>query len=537
MDVLSWSSCLKYAVLALLLAGLFWTCARKLPPVLQQCGFKSIRMLRLYGRKDNMLFQRYFLLALALILTSGLLGISFLFLGPKLASAISLLPFVFFCLLFWWIDRKYALRVPLQEQRRQFRLEIVFFFLLAVVLYFAIVLLNVLDYVIAKELFTAWKYVVLSLMPFLLPLLAAAANGILSGCENIWTKRHVMHAQAKLKEEMAVSIVIAGNCGTAVIKSALCAMLSEKYAVCCVNDGENKLDGTAEFVEKLQTKSLQFFIAEADGKYTGETAALCSMLHPQYAILAEACPAGLEGITDDPLTVRNEVFDCMGEEGLVVAFADDLASMPKDHACRVRNLDHDAVKNVVCGREDVSFMLELCGESISIHSKALGAFSAKYIAAAAAMALELGVSAEQICAAVEGMDRVPHCMEVFERENITVLDFGACAHLHDAALAMEFLAGFQGRKIVVTPGMVELGVLEEGTNKAFGKIIAGADSLILIGDTLAGVIRDAALEAGLSKDSISVVPTYRKAGAAVHACAQGDDVFLLLRVTVDDLGL
>lgn len=537
MDVLSWSSCLKYAVLALLLAALFWTCARKLPPALQQCGFKSTRMLRLYSRKDNMLFQRYFLLALALILTSGLLGICFMFLGPKIASAVSLLPFVFFCLLFWWIDRNYSLRVPLQEQRRQFRLEIVFFFLLAVVLYFAIVLLNVLDYMIAKDLFTAWKYVVLSLMPFLLPLLAAAANGICSGCENVWAQRHVMHAQEKLKEETADAIVIAGNCGTAVIKSALCAMLSEKYAVCCVNDGENKLVGTAEFIENLQTKNLQFFIAEANGKYTGETAALCTMLRPKYVILAEAYPAGLEGITDDPLSVRDEVFDCVGEECLVVAFEDDLAGMPANHACRVQTLNNDAVKDVVCGHEGVSFTLGLSEESIGLNAKTVGASSAKYIAAAAALALEIGVSEGQICAAVEGMDRVPHCMEVFERENITVLDFGTCAHLHDVTLAMEFLAGFQGRKIVVTPGMVELGVLEERTNTAFGKAIAGADSLILIGDTLAGVIRGAAVDAGLSADSISIVPTYRKAGATVRACAQTGDVFLLLRVTVDDLGL
>lgn len=49
-------------------------------------------------------------------------------------------------------------------------------------------------------------------------------------------------------------------------------------------------------------------------------------------------------------------------------------------------------------------------------------------------------------------------------------------------VAMDVLKSFSGRKIVVTPGMVELGAVEEQENRLFGENMAGvADFVYLVG--------------------------------------------------------
>ena len=65
---------------------------------------------------------------------------------------------------------------------------------------------------------------------------------------------------------------------------------------------------------------------------------------------------------------------------------------------------------------------------------------------------------------------------------ITVIDDAFNANPSGVRAAMEVLAGFEGRKVVVTPGMVELGDLEESENRAFGRVMSGvADTVMLIG--------------------------------------------------------
>ena len=110
------------------------------------------------------------------------------------------------------------------------------------------------------------------------------------------------------------------------------------------------------------------------------------------------------------------------------------------------------------------------------------------------------------------------------------MDDGYNCNVEGAKSALEVLALFEGRKCIVTPGIIECGILEKELNGELGKCIAKEhyDKVILVGDTLVGEVKDGYLAAGGEKEKITTVKTL---GAAQTLLAdwitEGDCVLFL----------
>ena len=90
------------------------------------------------------------------------------------------------------------------------------------------------------------------------------------------------------------------------------------------------------------------------------------------------------------------------------------------------------------------------------------------------------------------------------------------------------LRSFSGKKIVVTPGLVELGVLEESENRALGAELIGLDRIILVGETLVGAVKSGYLEAGGEEERLSIVPSLVAAQDVIkNEISKGDAVLFL----------
>ena len=94
--------------------------------------------------------------------------------------------------------------------------------------------------------------------------------------------------------------------------------------------------------------------------------------------------------------------------------------------------------------------------------------------------------------------------------------------------ALAVLRLFGGRKFVVTPGLVELGVLEEEENAALGEKLAGLDRVILVGATLVTAVKRGYLAAGGDAEKLTLVPTLAAAETLLsEELAEGDAVLFL----------
>lgn len=530
MEVFSLANTLEYALISLVLAGLFVVCSLKLTAILQQCGYKNKKTLKWYRRKDNMLFQRYLLLSLMLFLTSGLIGICFAFTGEAVAHRLALAPFAFFCPLFYYVDKKYALKVPIKETERLKRLALVHYFVLAVVIYILVAVINVIVYLADIELVSIWRYVPLSFLPLAVPFLLFVSNAADSVYENAQNKKYVTHAREKLLKSGAIKIGITGSFGKTSVKNILAAMLSEKYTVLSTPASYNTPMGIAKCVNEYTGEGYEVFIAEMGARNRGDIAELCALVEPQHSILTGVCGQHLEsfGDVENVLATKSEILSGTAAGGTVVIGEDEntLKITPDGTRETVFIGDKNCV-DIVCSKAGTEFSFAYDGRAFRLHTKLLGRHTARNIALAAALALKLGVCDEQIIAACEKLEYVPHRLEVISG-GVTVIDDSYNANIKGVADAIETLKLFDGEKTVVTPGIVELGVLEEKVNGELGALLVGLDHVILVGDTLVGAVKNGYLEAGGAPERIQVLPTLDAARDALTSILhQGDTVLFL----------
>ena len=99
-----------------------------------------------------------------------------------------------------------------------------------------------------------------------------------------------------------------------------------------------------------------------------------------------------------------------------------------------------------------------------------------------------------------------------------------------AKIAIDALKRFAGKKYIVTPGIVETGVLDKEINGELGALLAGAglDLIVLVGETQAKVIVDGYKAAGGDMDALRVVPSLQDATQLLQGkLAEGDCVLFM----------
>ncbi|MCD8372271.1 MAG: UDP-N-acetylmuramoyl-tripeptide--D-alanyl-D-alanine ligase [Clostridia bacterium] len=505
--------------------GLFLTLsAAKLLGLLQESGYSGKKMIKWLNKKGNMFFGRLALLGLLCFLSSGVIAVCFSFLG-QWSAIISLIPFAIFFCVFVYADKKIALRVPAVPTKRYKRLNIVLFMVCSIISYIFVTLLNLADYCWGEGLFTAVKYCVLAVLPLLLPVLVCLANVIAKIYEVPHNKGYIKKAKEKIKDSGIIVIGVTGSYAKTTEKYILDTMLSKKYRVLSTPRSHNTPIGIAMAVNTNNIGDYDVFIAEMGARNVGDIQELCEICPPDYAVVSGICPQHLEtfGTLQNIIKAKGEIISDTCKKAY---FAPDCAEYFKDYD--VEKGECGEVSDIAAGCGGTSFTLTLGGNSVRIKTKLLGEHCAYNIALAASLAYDLGVSLEDIASAAEGLDYVEHRLQLIQSGGVNILDDGYNANVKGARAALEVLSAFGGRKIVVTPGMVELGILEESENKELGRLLAGFDLVILVGDTLITPVKEGYLSAGGDPEKLIIKNTLKEAqGELKGKLKEGDTVLFL----------
>lgn len=85
-----------------------------------------------------------------------------------------------------------------------------------------------------------------------------------------------------------------------------------------------------------------------------------------------------------------------------------------------------------------------------------------------------------------------------------------------------------GKRIIVTPGMIDLGEIQTEVNKKFGASMKDkADIVILVGVTQTAPIAEGLKESGYDMENVHVVKTVKEAFGLVYKLASKEDTILL----------
>jgi UDP-N-acetylmuramoyl-tripeptide--D-alanyl-D-alanine ligase len=513
--------CVVIAVMfacALILVGF------KMLGILQSGGYSGKKLFKWLKKRDNMAMSRIGLLALSCFLASAIIALSFSFVGSW-ACVIGLVAFVIFFAVYAYADSKYALRTKVVLTPRLKRLLAIYWLVCAVVCYIVVTLINFADCVWGFELFNILKYSILAVMPLLVAPLICLANLIAKIYEIPHNKSFVKKAKAKMQASQIKVVGITGSFGKTSAKNILAAMLSKKYKVLATPSSHNTPMGLACAINDNNIADYDIFIAEMGARNVGDIKELCDICQPDYSLITGICPQHLEsfGSEENIVKTKAEIISATKNDCVISADCFDLFEKFEGNKQRC-----NSVSGVVADSNGVRFTLTIDGNSAEVSSKLLGEHSAYNIGLCAELAYKMGVSFADICESVKQLDYVEHRLQLIKSNGVNIIDDGYNANIKGAEDAIEVLKKFDGKKVVVTPGIVELGILEKQENAAFGAKLVGLDQVILVGDTLVGCVKQGYLDNGGDQEKLLVVPTLGEAQQKLKDILKSGDTVLFL---------
>ena len=396
---------------------------------------------------------------------------------------------------------------------------------------------------------TEWVLLfIISIMTYLNTLVVFIAMIINTPIEKLVYLYYKTKAQKKLKQMEKLKIIgITGSYGKTSSKNILSDILNIKYNALPTPHNWNTYNGLIMTVNNYLDKFTDIFIAEMGAYVKGEIAGLCRLVKPQYGILTTIGTAHLESFGSEENIIKGkfELIESLPRDGFAVLNGDDpkqvnykLKNKVKVIWIGINNTDADVrAENIKCSNKGTEFDLVIKNKEEKYHfqTKLLGNHNVYNILAGIACGIEFGIEIEELQKAVRNVKPVEHRLEIKKIGNFYQIDDAYNSNPVGAANACKILAMMPGIKVVVTPGMIELGEKEDEYNKKFGEQIAEvADYAVLIGEKKTIPIKEGLLTKGFDKDKIIVFNDVREAYPFVSQLAKNTDVYALFENDLPD---
>lgn len=554
-ELFSTASLLSIAGISVLSGVLLFFASLKFLLALQQCGYRGKRYFKWLTSPETPYLSRLMLLCILGFLFFLVLGTNFApIVGEKAAAYVGFASFVLFTALYIRTESAVNAKVPLKKTKRLVRLCITFAVTLTVFVFGLMLLCSAIAIWIGDEIVWLLRYSLICGVPILLPYILFVAYLINEPMEELIKRHYIRQAKTKLDNTDVLRIGITGSYGKTSVKEILRTILSQKYRVLATPASYNTPLGIAITVKSLDSTH-DVFIAEMGARNKGDIKELALLVKPDYGVLTGINNQHLEsfGTIENIKNTKFELFETLargagdgvdglndgqGRNGKGFFSSDNEGARElyerfggEKYLAGIGGAENDLVTatELSTSEQGTSFTLNIAGEEpVACNTVLLGKHSVSNICLAAAVAYKVGLTPEEIAKGINRLQSVGHRLELVpNNKKIVIIDDSYNCNEDGAKAAMEVLDTFKGRKIVVTPGLVELGKMENVANLSFGTLLAAhADKVIVIGKHNAEMIINGLTAGGMDKADISFAKNLNKGNEILNGMLAEGDVVL-----------
>ena len=377
------------------------------------------------------------------------------------------------------------------------------------------------------------------LFPVLLPLWTALAGLLAWPLEKGISELYFQDARRILRDRPdLIRIGITGSWGKTSVKFILGTLLGERFPTLVTPASFNTPMGVTKVIRTQLEPGHRVFVAEMGARHVGDIREMCRLVQPEIGILTSVGPQHLDTFhTQERITrTKYELIDAIPARGGCF-FADDDGIVTglwertgKEKYLAGLNQDRDDVwaEEIRTSPEGSVFTLCHGPERIACETVLLGELNIRNIVLCAAVCLKLGMTGSEIARGIRKLKPVEHRLELKRNPGgITVLDDAFNSNIRGARQAFRVLKDFPGKRIIVTPGMVELGDQEEALNQDFGKEMAACcDEAILVGKKRSESLKAGLLSEGFPEANIHVTGSLQEAATLLQRMARPGDTIL-----------
>ena len=346
--------------------------------------------------------------------------------------------------------------------------------------------------------------------------------------EKAVNQHYINDAKRILRSNPEMTIIgVTGSYGKTSVKFFLQTLLQQRYSVLVTPESYNTPMGVVITIRKFMKPSHEIFVCEMGARYVGEIKEICDLVHPHHGVITSIGPQHLDtfGSIENIKKTKFELADALPEGAMLFLngdneyIADYLESRGGDEGPSESGL---AGARKTGGYGNVTFYysqgsgegytasdIRLSnlgtdftvtapdGESERYQMKLVGAHNVINVMGAIAVANRFGIPLKELRIPVRRLRPAQHRMEMKESGEVTIIDDAYNSNPIGSKAAVETLALFDGIRILITPGMVELGEDEDEYNRRFGTYAADCcDWILLVGEKHTAPIREGILSKG-----------------------------------------
>lgn len=302
---------------------------------------------------------------------------------------------------------------------------------------------------------------------------------------------------AAVKREVAPKTVgITGSSGKTTVKEMVAAILSRIGNVLATNGNFNNDIGVPLTLLRLEPQH-DFAVIEMGANHLGEIAYTTQLVKPDVATIVNAAAAHLEGFGSllGVARAKSEIFKGLADSGMAIINADSQFQAfwsGKLKHLALQQFSSEGVADTDFHAKDITLGLDGCAEflmctplgNVGLTLALPGQHNVSNALAAAALAINVGASLEDVKYGLENMQQVSGRLQVKQLTNqVKILDDTYNANVASVNAAVDLLSSFSGHRVLVLGDMGELGDKARYYHELVGEHAKkqGIDYLITLG--------------------------------------------------------
>ncbi len=376
-------------------------------------------------------------------------------------------------------------------------------------IYLFLIILIILPYILLKLnyiniYFFSVILIALSLNKYLAICISMLANICITPILSLINIKYINEAKDIIKTSKNLKVIgITGSYGKTSTKNIIYQILSQKFSTVMTPKSYNTTLGVVKSIREDIKPYTEVFVCEMGAARIGEIKEICEIVPPDYSVITSIGPQHLS------------TFKTMGN---IVKGKFEIVNCAKENAVAILNIDNEYIKNnidkQINGKKTIQYSISdtsqkyhvqnihmndrgstftvVCeNEKIELETKLLGKHNIYNIVCSVAISKELGMTDIEIQKSVKKLKPVEHRLELKLMNGILALDDAFNSNPEGSKMAIECLSMFEDKyKVLVTPGMIELGEQEYELNKKLGEYATKCDYVILVGDKITIALKD-----------------------------------------------
>lgn len=386
---------------------------------------------------------------------------------------------------------------------------------------------------------------VLLLLFVLQPFLILLVNWVNHPIEKGIDQGFINDAARILREMPNLKIIgVTGSYGKTSVKYYLSTLLSTQYNVLHTPGNYNTTLGVVRTIRERMKPFHEIFICEMGAREVGDIKEICDLVHPDYGIITSIGPQHLQSFhtIENIVSTKFELADAVPASGKVFLNYDNSYIRAKkidknivSYGITDENVDFRAYDIAVSPRGSFFKMKDETGKEYEFHTRLVGGHNVQNIAGAIAVAHTLGIPMEKLLYPVKQLESVPHRLQLVKQGDRILIDDAYNSNRNGFEAALDTLSMFKELRILLTPGMVELGEKQYDENKAVGIYAADkCDYAVLVGKEQTKPIQDGLMEAGFPENRMILVDTLQEAFRMVNAIPDEKQKVVLIENDLPD---